>query len=100
MDLQRDERFRALGIEILSVAVDPLPLLAAELKLRGIETPMLSDESKSVSKRYGIPLAHGGEPGHVFVLIDKEGRIRWFKDYGGRMYVNTDELYTEVQPRL
>lgn len=49
-------------------------------------------------------MPHGG-PGHTFVLVDKEGVVRWIQDYGakengGRMYVPLDELYTEVSGRL
>lgn len=100
VDLQRDEKFRASNVEVLSIAVDPITVLAKDVQRLGITAPVLSDEAKAVSKRYGIPLTHGGEPGHVFVLIDKDARVRWYRDYGGRMYVAPDELYAEVSQKL
>jgi|GEM_PF-2942796 len=44
---------------------------------------------------------HGGEPGHVFVLVGKDGLVKWIRDYGAEtMYVEVDELYQEVSRRL
>ena len=50
---------------------------------------------------YSIPLAHGGEPGHVFVLVGKDGLIKWIRDYSAEtMYVEPNEVYQEVSRRL
>jgi hypothetical protein len=42
-----------------------------------------------------------GEPGHTFVLIGKDGKVKWIRDCGapdngGRMYVPPNELVTEI----
>ncbi len=42
----------------------------------------------------------GGKPGHVFVLVDTDRKIRWTKDYGGVMYVEPKEIDAEVAKAL
>jgi hypothetical protein len=46
-----------------------------------------------------------GEPGHTFILVDKQGLIAWVKDYGapehgGIMYVAPEELTPHVRREL
>ena len=46
-----------------------------------------------------------GEPGHTFILVDKQGHIAWVKDYGapehgGIMYVAPEELTPHVRREL
>jgi len=94
-----------MDVALLKISVDPLEDLQQEADRLGIETPMLSDEDLQVVKSYGLPLTHGGEPGHIFVLVGKDGRVKWVKDYGapengGLMYVEVDELRQEVSSRV
>jgi len=90
-----------MDVALLKISVDPLEDLKQEADRLGIQTPMLSDEDLQVVNAYGLPLTHGGEPGHIFVLVGKDGRVKWVKDYGaqengGLMYVEVDELRQEV----
>jgi peroxiredoxin len=73
----------------------------------GITSPFLSDPDSSVSEAYGVLrwAMPSGEPGHTFVLVDEDGVVRWVRDYGapengGLMYVEVDELYTELVDHL
>lgn len=106
MDLQSDQRFAKLGVEVLSIAPDPPSALSAEAKKYGITAPFLSDAGNQVAQAYGVMRwAVGNEPGHTFVLVDASGRVRWIRDYGapengGLMYVSPDELFSEVASRL
>ena len=89
----------------MNIAVDTLDELTPDVREYGIESPYLSDEGGQVTRAYGIPLTHGGEPGHTFILVGKDGRIKWIKDYaapenGGLMYVEPDEVYQEVSERV
>lgn len=69
---------------------------------------MLSDDGNEVASAYDVlkwrhPVT--GEPGHTFVLVDKEGRVEWIKDYGAEehgsiMYVGPDEIVRELTPHL
>ncbi len=93
-----------MDVALLNVSVDSLQDMKREADRLGIHTPMLSDEDLHVVKAYGLPLVHGGEPGHIFVLVGKDWRVKWVKDYGapengGLMYVNVEELRQEVARR-
>jgi peroxiredoxin len=104
VDLQRDESFQSLGIEVLSLSPDPLVLWKNEVQNLDITTPVLSDKGNEVAKEYGVMRwAVGAEPGHTFVLVDEQGRIRWLRDYGapengGLMYVEPKDIYTVISP--
>ena len=85
----------------MSIALDPLELLAEDVERLGIQSPYLSDQERKVVEAYGIPLTHGGEPGHIFVLVGQDGSIKWVRDYSAQtMYVEPDEVYQEVSRRL
>jgi len=94
-----------MDVALLKISIDSLEDLRQEADRLGIRTPMLSDEELRVVKAYGLPLTHGGEPGHIFVLVGRDGIVKWVKDYGapengGLMYVEVDELRREVSSRV
>ena len=70
--------------------------------------PMLADVDKRMSEAYDVlKWAVGtGEPGHTFILVDKNGNIAWIKDYGApdnpnsTMYVPVEELVREIRAHL
>jgi peroxiredoxin len=107
VDLQNSNGFQGLDVELLSLSPDSLEAWregAAEFR---IHTPVLSDADNGVANVYGV-MRWGmatGEPGHTFVLVDRDDRIRWIKDYGapengGLMYVPPTDLVSEVAGRL
>lgn len=58
-----------------------------------------------MSKSYGLPLKWAGKPGHIFVLVGKDGVIKWAKDYAipdqnSVMYVGVDDLNGEISKHL
>lgn len=62
-----------------------------------IRTPLLSDESRRMSKDYdtlGLGM-HADMPGHTFILVDRTGAIRWRHDYT-KMYVPVKELLADI----
>jgi len=91
----------------VSLAFDPVSELAEDASRLAITSPFLADAEGSVSEAYnsGGWTLHGGEPGHVFVLVDEQGAVRWVKDYaarenGGLMYVEVDEIHMELVKQM
>lgn len=107
MDLQNSPAFQATGAQLISIAIDPAEQQAIEATSLGITVPMLVDDG-SVTKAYGadqFALANG-EPSHTFALVDANGNLVWFKDYGSpenpnrTMYVEVNELVGFIESTL
>jgi len=107
VDLQNSPAFQATGAQLISIATDPAEQQAPEAISLGITVPMLVDDG-SVTKAYGadrFALANG-EPSHTFALVDANGNLIWFKDYGApdnpnrTMYVEVNELVGFIEGEL
>ena len=82
MDLENDNQFADLDVELVSVAFDSPEVLAASGAEFGVgPTPLLSDPDGSISEAYDVlQWAVGtGEPGHTFVLVDQSGKVAWIQ---------------------
>lgn len=109
VDLQNSPEFQALNVQVISIARDSIQEMTPEILTLGITSvPVLSDPDLEVSTKYDVlqwAIANG-EPGHTFVLVDAEGKIRWIKDYGSpdnpnrTMYVEVSELINNIQSYL
>ncbi|MPZ92587.1 MAG: redoxin domain-containing protein [Actinobacteria bacterium] len=106
VDLQKDQAFKRLNVELLSIATDPVSAWQKEAQDNDISSPLLSDEGARVSNEYDVMRWQmGGEPGHTFVLVDGEGEVVWVRDYGapengGLMYVDSSVLVPQLEDRL
>ena len=107
VDLQNDPTFRSLGVQLLSISPDPVSAWKTEGGKLGITTPMLSDAGNGVWLRYGTPawMMPTNEPGHTFILIGRDGRVAWIRDYGasehgGVMYVAPKDLIPQISSHL
>lgn len=107
VDLQNSPEFQATGAQLISIATDPVEQQAPEARALGITVPMLVDNG-TVTRLYGadeFALANG-EPSHTFALVDADGNLVWFKDYGApdnpdrTMYVEVDELVRFIRQEL
>lgn len=101
--------FKKLGINrIVSVTTDPLSLIQQKVADEGIQMPVASDEGAEVSTAWTTnryQMQHMGERnGHTFILVGKDGRIRWRADYGGEpnyfMFVPTNVLLRQLRSAL
>jgi peroxiredoxin Q/BCP len=97
-------KIKALGIgPIVSVTGDPLHLIEQKVADEGIKSPVLSDPGYTVSDSYdarAYGMMNGQMAGHSFILVGKDGRIRWRADYGGAnytMFVPTDVLLQHLR---
>ena len=104
--IQLDARkFRALGVSrIVSITSDPLDALRQKTSDEGLTIPVLSDPALAVSRayqanRYGM--MGTSRDGHSFVLVGRDGVIRWRADYGGppnyTMFVNDSALLAALR---
>lgn len=107
VDLQKDSAFQDLNVALLSISPDSVGAWRREARDYGITLPVLSDASNRVANGYGVMqwAMPTGEPGHTFVLVDKEGKVRWVRDYGapehgGLMYIVPSELVKELRSHL
>jgi peroxiredoxin len=108
VDLENDSEFTDLDVELVSIAFDSPEVLAAAGAEFGVgPTPLLSDPDGSVSEAYDVLqwAVATGEPGHTFVLVDRNGEVVWVQDYGapenrGVMDVETFEIAAEVAKAL
>lgn len=107
VDLQEDSAFQDLNVALLSISPDSLDSWRSEADQLGITLPVLSDANNRVANAYRVMqwAMPTGEPGHTFVLVDKDGKVRWLQDYGapehgGLMYVVPGELVKEVRAQL
>ena len=74
-------------------AIDKMPELGA--------TTVLFDPSKTISKEYGVlslpsSMHKGQYPGHTYLILDKDGVVRFTKD-DPQMAVRNDELKAELE---
>jgi len=109
VDLQNSATFGKLDVQLISIAKDSATDMALEAKALGIVTvPVLSDPDLVVSGEYDVLqwAMDNGEPSHTFILLDKEGKIVWVKDYGApdnqnrTMYVEVSELVRFIENNL
>lgn len=102
VSLSKDERFKNDDTVVLSVVVDSkedwqravnkMPELA--------QATVVYDDGASISKKFGVlstpsSMHPGSLPGHTYVLIDKEGIVRYVFD-DPRMGIRNDQLVAEI----
>ena len=107
VDLEGSQQFQALPITLVSISIDPTPQLAEAVAEFGVTSPHLYDKDGVVTAAYGADqwAMPSGEPGHTFVLVGRDGMVRWIRDYaapanGGLMYVPPADLLPELQSAL
>ncbi len=106
MDLEGNERFDSLDLELISVMADPAYKLTAEVESRSISTIVASDTTLRASKDYGAlgkSMHPGIKPGHTFILVGAGGTILWRWDWTedkGEMYLDVETLNSEVRQAL
>lgn len=98
----KDEAFKKEDVVVLNIvvdtknewerAIDKMPELAS--------STILFDASRSISKEYGVlslpSSMHKGQfPGHTYLIIDKDGIVRYVFD-DPQMAVRNDELKAEL----
>lgn len=90
---------RGSDLRLVSVSTDEPDVLAQTAREYGITTPMLSDATRRMSADYGMlgkgGMGHPDTDGHAFLLLDRQGTIRWARAYA-EMYVPPKKLLKEL----
>lgn len=99
--LESDGALAKAGVTVLPVVMNPASQVEPELRRFGVRTPYLIDPDGSVSRAYKTLGTghHANLPGHDFILVGPDGRIRWRGDYPG-MWVEPSELAGDVKANL
>ena len=92
--------FAEENVTVLPIVMNTKEQITADMAANGVKTPFLLDDG-TVSDAYGTigNGMHAGLPGHSFVLIDTEGKQRWYGEYPS-MWLAPQELLAEVTKRL
>ncbi len=69
--------FRDAGPELLPISVDSIPTLREFKAKERISVDLLSDFKREVSRRYGTLLEDRFHSNRAYVLIDRDGIVRW-----------------------
>lgn len=92
--------FEKLGVTVLPIVMNTREQITADMTASGVTTPFLLDDG-TVSEAYGTlgKGMHAGLPGHSFVLIDRQGRQRWYGEYPS-MWLAPQDLLDEIRSNL
>lgn len=96
--LQEDlDAFTALDTEVFAIMVDPPDLLAAEAMRWDVTLPILVDQDRGAAQAYdALGGMHADKPNHTFVLVDKDGVVRWSEDYPS-MQADNESVVEQVR---
>jgi peroxiredoxin len=92
--------FEKLDVTVLPIVMNTREQITADMTASGVTTPFLLDDG-TVSEAYGTlgKGMHAGLPGHSFVLIDRQGRQRWYGEYPS-MWLAPEDLLDEIRSNL
>ena len=77
------KKFETLDAEVLGVSVDSVWSHKAFADKMGIKYSLLADfhPRGAMSEKYGLYLADKGITGRAIAIVNKAGKIAWFKNY-------------------
>jgi len=77
------KQFEQLNAQVLGLSVDSAWAHKAFAEKMGIQYPLLADFNPrgAVADKFGVYLAEKGITGRAIVIIDKDGKVSWIKNY-------------------
>jgi mycoredoxin-dependent peroxiredoxin len=77
------KKFETLDAEVLGVSVDSVWSHKAFADKMGIKYSLLADfhPRGAMSEKYGVYLADKGITGRAIAIVNKQGKVAWFKNY-------------------
>jgi len=88
------KQFESLDAQVLGLSVDSVWAHKAFADKLGITYPLLADflPRGAVAEKFGVYMAERGVAGRAIVIIDKAGKIAWFKNYDYPNVPETKEI--------
>ena len=76
-------RFEQLDAQVLGLSVDSVWSHKAFAEKLGIRYPLLADFNPrgAVADRFGVYLSDKGITGRAIAIVDRGGKLAWFKNY-------------------
>ncbi|HXW63368.1 MAG TPA: peroxiredoxin [Candidatus Acidoferrales bacterium] len=77
------KRFEQLDAQVLGLSVDSVWSHKAFAEKMGIHYPLLADFQPrgAVADKFGVYLADKGITGRAILIVDRSGKVAWFKNY-------------------
>ena len=77
------KQFETLDAQVLGISVDSVWSHKAFAEKMGIKYPLLADFQPrgAAAEKYGVFLADKGITGRAIVIVGKDGRVAWAKNY-------------------
>lgn len=87
------DKFADDDLTVLPIVMNTRDQITADMAANNVTTPFLLDDG-TVAQEYGTlgKGMHAGLPGHSFVLIDAQGRQRWYGEFPSMWVPPTDLL--------
>jgi mycoredoxin-dependent peroxiredoxin len=78
------KQFERLNAQILGISIDSIFSHKAWAEKMGIGYPLLADfhPRGQVAEQFGVYLPDRGISGRAIAIVDQQGRVAWFKQYG------------------
>jgi peroxiredoxin len=91
--------FEQLDAEVLGVSVDSVWSHKAYADKMNIHYSLLADFNPrgAMAEKYGVYLADKGITGRAIVIINKQGKIAWIKNYDLPVVPDLNEVSTALQ---
>jgi peroxiredoxin len=91
--------FDSLDAEVLGVSVDSVWSHKAYAEKMGIKYSLLADfhPRGAMSEKYGVYLADKGITGRSIAIVNKAGKIAWFKNYDIPVVPDVKEVAAALQ---
>lgn len=88
------KRFETLDAQVLGLSVDSVWTHKAFAKKMGIRYPLLADfhPKGAVAEKFGVYLPERGITGRAIAVINKAGKVAWFKNYDFPVVPDVNEI--------
>src|SRR5690349_17958339 len=93
------KQFEKLNAQVLGVSVDSVWSHKAYAEKMGIKYPLLADFQPrgAAAEKYGVFLADKGITGRAIVIVNKEGKVAWAKNYEIPVVPDVKEVASALQ---